>query len=118
MSLRCLEQESRCTSRYSPRTILCDSSFNFPAGDLFASRAAQKHYLALAYGHVREEGYVIDAPIAEYLPDTGEERMRPTGADDTGRDFRMVVGTPANPGRSALTEVARPPRPVTSSPTR
>ena len=76
------------------------------AGDLFASRAAQKHYLALAYGHVCEEGYIIDAPVAEYLPDTGEERMRPIGADDCGRDFRMVNGTPDNPGRSALTEVS------------
>ena len=77
------------------------------AGDLFASRAAQKQYLALAYGHVREEGYLIDAPVAEYVPDAaaGEARMRPSGLDDNGRDFRMAIGTPANPGRAALTEV-------------
>ena len=83
----------------------------FAAGDLFASRDAQKQYLALAYGHVREEGYIIDAPVAEYIPDisAGEERMRPTGIEDTGRDFRMTIGTPANPGRTALTEVLPPP---------
>ncbi len=92
------------------------------AGDLFASRDAQKQYLALAYGHVREEGYIIDAPVAEYLPDiaAGEERMRPSGIEDTGHDFRMTIGTPSNPGRTALTEVQflspLPPRARASAP--
>ncbi len=41
--------------------------------------------------------------------------MRPTGSDDAARDFRMVIGTPSNPGRTALTEVATRCAPASSS---
>ena len=75
------------------------------SGNLFQARKAWKEYLAIVYGHVREEGYIIDAPIAPYIPKPGEEYMIPTGSTEEKKDFRMAVGGPENPGRSAQTEV-------------